>query len=119
MISKEQAELMMNSWVAAWNAHDFPAILSHYSEDFEMTSPYIVQFTGEPSGTLKGKAAVGAYWQKALEKYPDMHFEILHVLRSTQSVTLIYRSSLSGVSAEVFFINEAGKIFKAAAHYGS
>ena len=48
-------------WIAAWNAHDLQRVLSHYTDDFEMTSPKIVQIAGEPSGRLVGKAAVGAY----------------------------------------------------------
>jgi ketosteroid isomerase-like protein len=71
-MNSEQAEALAQGWVTAWNAHDLPRILSLYSDDFEMTSSYIVQITGEASGTLRGKAAVGAYWQKALEKFPDL-----------------------------------------------
>ncbi|PTU32600.1 nuclear transport factor 2 family protein [Stenotrophobium rhamnosiphilum] len=116
-MNSEQAKALTESWVAAWNAHDLPRILSHYSDDFEMTSPYIVQITGDASGTLRGKAAVGAYWQKALEKFPDLQFESQHVLYSPGSVTLIYRSNRSGLAAEVFFVNDDDKIFKAVAHY--
>ena len=118
-MTKEQATALAASWVAAWNAHDLPRILSHYSDDFEMTSPYIVQITGEPSGTLHGKAAVGAYWTKALEKFPELHFESQHVLYSPNSVTLIYLSNRSDLAAEVFFVNAEGKIFKAVAHYAA
>ena len=117
MLSRDQAQALAQSWLAAWNDHDLPRILAHYSEDFEMTSPYIVQLTGEPSGTLRGKAAVGAYWQKALEKFPGLHFECQHVLHSAASVTLIYQSNRSGLAAEVFFVNADGLIFKAVAHY--
>jgi ketosteroid isomerase-like protein len=118
-MTNEQAKALAQSWVSAWNAHDLPCILSHYSDDFEMTSPYIVQITGEASGTLRGKAAVGAYWHKALEKFPELQFESQHVLYSPTSVTLIYRSNRSGLAAEVFFVNAEGKIFKAVAHYAA
>jgi len=118
-MNNEQATALAKSWVSAWNAHDLPSILSHYADDFEMTSPYIVQITGERSGTLRGKAAVGAYWQKALEKFPELHFESQHVLYSPNSVTLIYQSNRSGLAAEVFFVNAEGKIFKAVAHYAT
>ena len=60
------AEHFAADWIEAWNAHDLNRILSHYEDDFEMSSPVIVQMAGEPSGTLRGKAAVGAYWRKAL-----------------------------------------------------
>ena len=57
-----EALAFAGEWVAAWNAHDLGRILDHYADDFEMTSPYIVTLAGEPGGTLRGKAAVGAYW---------------------------------------------------------
>jgi ketosteroid isomerase-like protein len=118
-MTKEQATALAQSWVAAWNARDLLGVLGHYSDDFEMTSPYIVQLTGDASGTLRGKAAVGAYWQKALEKFPDLHFESQQVLYSPNSVTLVYQSNRSGLAAEVFFVGADGKIFKAVAHYAA
>ena len=55
------AEHFAADWIESWNAHDLNRILSHYTDDFEMSSPVIIQVAGEPSGTLKGKAAVAAY----------------------------------------------------------
>lgn len=80
-----------------------------------MHSPVILHF-GEPSGTLKGKQAVGAYWTAALTKYPTLHFELLHVLRGVDSVTLVYLG-VRGLSAEVFHFGPSGKVVKAFAHY--
>ena len=59
MISREFAERFSKHWIDSWNSHDLEAVLSHYSDDFEMSSPYTIQIAGESSGTLKGKAAVG------------------------------------------------------------
>jgi hypothetical protein len=39
MISRDFAERFAEEWIAAWNAHDLPRILSHYEDDFEMPSP--------------------------------------------------------------------------------
>ena len=54
MITSEFARQFSQEWLSAWNAHDLEAILSHYADDFEMISPYIVAITGESSGVLKG-----------------------------------------------------------------
>ena len=35
---------------------------------------------GEPSGKLRGKAAVGGYWAKALQILPDLYFELVTAL---------------------------------------
>ena len=51
------AEQLAAVWIDSWNAHDLERILLHYAEDFEMSSPMVVQLVDEPSGTLKGKVA--------------------------------------------------------------
>jgi hypothetical protein len=104
-------------WVDAWNAHDVERVLSHYTDDFEMSSPIIAQLLGEPSGTLRGKEAVGAYWRKALQAVPDLRFELISVLIGVRSVTLYYKGSRDRLSAEVFDFNASGQVVKAVAHY--
>lgn len=110
------AERFAAEWIEAWNSHDLSQILSHYAEDFEMTSPVIIEVAGEPSGTLKGKKAVGAYWSKALERFPNVHFELVATLISIDSITLYYKGQ-RGMVAEVFFFGPDGKVVKAFAHY--
>ena len=118
MITKEFAHEFAAHWVEAWNAHDLSRVLSHYTEDFEMTSPYIVTIAGEPSGTLKGKDKVGAYWQNALGQYSDLRFELIDVLYSMRSVTIYYHSvSKNKKVAEFFLFDDSGKVYKAIAHY--
>ncbi len=116
MISKDFALHFANEWVAAWNAHDLDRILAHYTDDFEMSSPVILQLTNEPTGTLRGKAAIRDYWAKALAQRPDLHFELVNVFAGAGSVTVTYRGH-RGSSAEVFWFNAALEVFRAAAHY--
>jgi ketosteroid isomerase-like protein len=71
-MDKAFAEHFAADWIGSWNAHDLRRVLSHYADDFEMSSPVIIQVAAEPSGTLRGKAAVGAYWAKALELTPNV-----------------------------------------------
>ena len=53
MIDRESAEDFAREWEKAWNAHDLEEILSHYSEDFQMTIPFIPTTMDEATGTLK------------------------------------------------------------------
>ena len=55
MIEKCFAEEFARDWIESWNSHNLDRILSHYSDQFEMSSPKIIQIAGEPSGTLKPK----------------------------------------------------------------
>lgn len=117
MITKEFARSFANEWIAAWNAHDLDRILSHYADDFEMSSPFVVKIANEPSGTLKGKKTVEAYWRRSLERVPDLHFELLEALTGVDSICAIYKSVLGLRAVEWFWFNEAGRVKKAMAHY--
>jgi ketosteroid isomerase-like protein len=106
-----------DEWIGAWNAHDLDRVLSHYSDDFEMTSPMIAQIVQVPSGTLRGKSAVAAYWKKALAIIPDLHFELLHVFAGVDSVVIYYKGARGRLSAEVLYFGPDQKVVKAGAHY--
>lgn len=113
------AEHFANDWIEAWNSRDLQRVLSHYTDDFEMTSPVIIQVAGEPSGSLQGKAAIGAYWTKALQLVPDLHFELISILMGVNSITLYYKGAKGRLAAEVFFFDANQKVKKAVAHYAA
>jgi ketosteroid isomerase-like protein len=103
-------------WITAWNIADLSGVLAHYTEDFEMSSPYIQTVFGEPSGTLAGKERVRAYWQMMLAKFGAPRMELVNVLIGAGSVAIEYRNrERKGV--EIFFFNESGLVTRAAAHY--
>jgi hypothetical protein len=81
-----------------------------------MSSPIITTLIGEPSGKLRGKAAVGAYWTKALRAIPDLKFELLAALVGVNSITVYYQGH-RGLAAEVLHFGPSGKVREAFAHY--
>ena len=117
MIDRGFAEEFARDWIESWNSHDLDRILSHYSDQFEMSSPVIVQIAGEPSGTLKGKDAVGRYWAKALGLLPDLRFELISLLVGVDSLTLYYKGARGRLAAEVFHFGPDHKVVRAYAHY--
>ena len=119
LIDDTFAEGFASDWIASWNAHDLDRVLAHYIEDMEMSSPVIVQIAGEPSGRLRGKAAVRAYWARALKLIPDLKFELLSVLVGVDSVTLFYVGAYGRLAAEVFHFGADRRVVKAFAHYVS
>ena len=116
-MNREFARHFADEWIAAWNSRDMERVLAHYADDFEMNSPIIVQLAGEPSGRLKGKAAVGAYWAKALALIPELHFELISTLVGVNSITLYYKGAGGRLAAEVFHFGPEGKVVRAFAHY--
>lgn len=116
MIDRKYAESFAEDWIAAWNSHDLERILAHYSDDFEMSSPFIALIGGEPSGKLRGKKAVREYWAKALQMHPGLHFNLAATLVGAASITLYYEG-VRGMVAEVVHFGPDGKVAAAFAHY--
>jgi ketosteroid isomerase-like protein len=112
-----KSQVFARNWIESWNSHDLEAILSHYSEDIEITTPMIKMAIGIDSGSLKGKTVVADYWRKALEKLPNLHFELLDVTESVDSIALYYKSVMSKRAIEVMYFNEQGKVKKMIAYY--
>jgi hypothetical protein len=104
-------------WIDSWNSRDLQRILAHYTDDFTMSSPMIAQMTGEASGSLTGKDAVGAYWNEALERFPQLHFELLSVFLGIDSIALYYKSVGGRLAIEVFSFTANGKVSHAHAFY--
>jgi len=116
MITKDFAQHFASEWIDAWNAHDLERILSHYTDDFTMSSPRIADIAGEPSGILRGKDAIRAYWKRAFEIAPNLHFDLIETFVGADSVVLHYHG-VRGPAAEVFFFNGDGKVARASANY--
>ena len=117
MITEQFAKEFAEEWIAAWNSHDLERIFSHYTDDFEMSSPYIVERMSEPSGTLRGKAAIRPYWTAGLTWQPPLRFELERVYVGADSITMVYRRADNSIGAEVLFFNSEGKAVKGVAHY--
>jgi ketosteroid isomerase-like protein len=105
------------AWVAAWNAHDIERILSHYTDDVEMTSRYVGAAYGE-GGTARGKAAVRDYWTNGLARVPDMRLELIDVFAGVDSIAIYYKTTLTGATAlDVLELAPDGRARRGHAHY--
>ena len=113
----DSAEAFARDWIDAWNSHNLDRVLSHYTDDFEMSSPFIAQFTGEPSGVLKGKEQVSEYWRAALARIPDLRFDLTAVYTGASSIAIAYRTNFGREAVETLFLNDAGLAVRAAANY--
>lgn len=116
MIDRAFAEHFAQDWIDSWNSHDLGRILSHYADDFEMSSPRIIVVAEEPSGVLKGKSAVGTYWAKALDLAPDLHFDLIATFLGINSIVLHF-NGVRGQCAEAFHFDENGEVCRSSAHY--
>jgi len=116
MLNTPFAKKFAADWINAWNKGDLLAVLSHYTDDFEMSSPNIQTVFGEPSGKLVGKERVRAYWQTMLSKFGTPQMELVDVFSGACSIAIQYRNR-GRKAVEIFFFDESGLVNKAAAHY--
>jgi len=117
MLATERTAQMARDWIDSWNSNDLDAILSHYTEDVEFTSPFAVKLMGDSSGTIKGKEKLREYFGRGLKAYPGLRFEPLQVLTGVNSLTIYYRSVKWMLAAEVMFPGDDGRIERVFAHY--
>lgn len=74
-MKREDMERFAANWIDNWNARDLDAILAHFVEDARFISPLAAEVTGCP--VIEGKAALRAYWSKALEASSELHFTLI------------------------------------------
>lgn len=118
MIEQDAIKLAQN-WLDDWNRHDLEAILSHYAENIEFTSPFIVQLMNYSSGKIKGKTALREYFAKGLSAYPELRFELEQILVGVDSIVIYYRSIKNLLAAEWMLIDTDGLVVSVRAHYSS
>ncbi|RYX84045.1 nuclear transport factor 2 family protein [bacterium] len=114
-MTKIEAEDFSSKWMGAWNSHDLEAILDHYAEDIEFSSPFATRIMG--TALISGIEALEEYFSRALERFPDLHFSHMNVFSGAQSVVLCYRS-VDGLDAvETMVFNDCGLVHRVWAHY--
>ncbi|HUR69378.1 MAG TPA: nuclear transport factor 2 family protein [Candidatus Thermoplasmatota archaeon] len=102
------------SWLAAFNAQDLEAIMGHYAEDVEHSSPTVARLLGEPSGVVRGKEALRAYFAKALASAgPGLRYERTRLYVGAHGVTLLYDRSGGKLVAETFQLDARGLVVRA------
>jgi len=117
MMTKEQAQELANHWVAAWNAHDLDKIMSHYEDDAVLTSPVAAKILNDPSGTVRGRDALRAYFRKGLEVYPDLSFRLIDLMWGLNSVVLYYENQKGTKTGEFMELGRTGKVTRVVANY--
>jgi hypothetical protein len=116
-VTKDEARILANHWIAAWNAHDLDLIMAHYEDAIELTSPAAAQLLGTSDGKVVGKANLRAYFKRGLEAYPGLHFILEDVLLGVNSVVLYYTNQKGTRTAEFMELSAIGKMTRVVANY--
>jgi ketosteroid isomerase-like protein len=118
-MTRDEAWSLANDWAAAWNAHDLDAILEHYDDAVELTSPVAARLLGAPDGKVVGKANLRAYFQRGVEAFPELHFHLEDVLWGLNSVVLYYTNQKGTRTAEFMELSSSGKVARVVANYNA
>ena len=100
-------------WQDGWNSHDLNRILAHYHKDVVFRSLKAQALVGR--GELMGRHELRRYWAKALERQPDLKFQVQEVFQGYQMMTLSYRNQNNIFATKTVYFNAEGLVFRAAA----
>ena len=104
-------------WIAAWNSRDLERVLALYAEDSAMTSDKIQALGFDSSGTLGGKAKLRIYWGKALAMLPNLHFTLIELFVSPNSIVVFYGNERGAKICEYLRVDAEGKIVQGSANH--
>jgi len=109
-MTNDEARRWAEQWIAEWNRHDVEAVLDHFADDVEFCSPVAATINGDPTGVVRGKDALRAYWTTALTSVPDLHFELDDVHLGVDAIAIRYRNQANGMVTEVAVFDADGKV---------
>ena len=107
------AETFAQDWEAAWNSHDLERILAHYRDDIVFRSQKALALVGQ--GEVTGKAALQAYWSRALAAQPDLRFTVQKVFVGHKMLVIHYKNHRGVQAAEVLYFDDQDLVCQAAA----
>jgi len=116
-MTEKDASQFANEWIDAWNSHDLDAILAHYHEAVELTSPVAARLLSLPDGKVSGRQNLRAYFRRGLEAFPNLHFELHEALCGLNSVVLYYTNQAGTRTAEFMEFSADGKVIRVVANY--
>jgi ketosteroid isomerase-like protein len=100
-MTREEAKTLAFDWVAAWNARDIERVLGFFTEEVAFTSPTALAVVG--TATVRGKAALRAYWTTALSNVGTLKFVIDRVAwdAASRELAIVYVSDIDGRAKRV------------------
>jgi ketosteroid isomerase-like protein len=88
------ARAFADRWISEWNRKDVEAVLSHFSESVNFTSPRAKATVG--TSRVEGKSRLREYWTKAIDRIQMIHFTLDYVIRDGDRIGLVYIAEIDG-----------------------
>jgi hypothetical protein len=114
----ENARKVAADWCDAWNRRDLDAIMEHYADDVEFSSPTVVKRWGIADGWLRGRSKVRENFAIGVNA-PGLRFELMDVLLGVNSMCVVYRRESGALVTDLVELDANGKGRRVTACYGS
>jgi hypothetical protein len=120
-MTRDEAVEFAQRWAEAWNHLRVESVLEHFEDDVVFSSPKALDAVGMP--TVRGKAALRAYWQAALQPVTMLRFSVVRVLwdAETSELAIIYDRQVNDRrdrAAEVLQFGRSGRVVRGEVFYG-
>ena len=117
-----QAQEFAAEWIKNFSEKDVEAVLSHFAEDAQFTSPRALVFAGK--ATLHSRRELADYWHAAAKSVGSIRFTLDHVINddSAGRLTIVYLSEIDGKkvrASEFFEFNDSLQVIRGEAMYGA
>jgi ketosteroid isomerase-like protein len=93
---KTDTSTIARQWIDAFNDHDLERLLSLYALDAVHFSPKLKLRHPETEGLIKGRAALHAWWQDALQRLPSLHYQLVRLTAADDHVFMEYTRQVTG-----------------------
>ena len=90
-----------------------------HGEDVVLTSPVAARILSDPSGTVKGREALRAYFKRGLEAYPNLRFDLIDMMWGLSSIVLYYVNQNGTKTGEFMEIDSNGMVIRVVANYSA
>ncbi len=100
-MTRDDALELAHDWAAAWNERAVERVLVLFTDEVVFISPTARAVTGD--GTVRGKAALRAYWIEALAAITSLRFTVQRVLwdAATREPAIVYLAEINGTTKRV------------------
>lgn len=113
---------VIEDWIDGWNTRNLELFMVYYAENAIFASPAVVVGRPGSDGRVMGKSAIRELFQRGLDTFPQLRFEVEDVVYRSYGVILIIRkhnvfTKQPGLTTEIFGISE-GLIRSEIAYWG-
>lgn len=120
-MKRQEAMEYARGWIEDWNRRDVEAVLAHFADDVVFSSPTALETVGAP--TVRGKAALRAYWGAALRSIQALQFTLVRVAwdADTGELAMLYDRRVNdrrSRAVEVLKLDPAGRVIRGEVFYG-